>query len=108
MPGIDPAEHERRKPQPENRPRDLKKKASGPSQSNPVGPSAAQPANSALSSDGQTITDEQGKRFWAMAIETYGDFKTVTAYLKDIHRVARKEQILDSRYQEAMAWAEGR
>jgi len=43
-----------------------------------------------------------------MAIETYGDFKTVTAYLKDIHRVARKEQILDSRYEEAMAWAEGR
>jgi hypothetical protein len=68
--GIDPAEHERRKPPTENRPKDLKKKAAAPPQSNRVGPSNAPPANSAQSSDGQTITDQQGKRFWAMAMET--------------------------------------
>jgi len=57
---------------------------------------------------GPTITEDQGKRFWAKAMATHGDYKLIMGYLRDVHAVTNKSQILASRYDDAIAWAEGK
>jgi hypothetical protein len=53
-----------------------------------------------------TITPEQGKRFWAIAMGRVNDYKAIQDYLKSVHGVGRKDDIMATRYEEAVKWAE--
>lgn len=79
------------------RPQDLQKKTA-PAQQASNAPSQ--------SSGAAVISEDEGKRFWAVAIKRTNDFTQITAYLKNVHGVSNKGQILKSRFAEAMKWAE--
>lgn len=68
---------------------------------------AAQQSSTAPAAGGAKITVDQGKRFWATAIKRTNDYKAIMQYLREVHHVERKDDILVSRYEEAMQWAVG-
>lgn len=86
----------------QQRPADLQRKSEPQQQQQQTQQTTQQSTGAA------TITEQQGKRFWAVAMDNHGDFKVITSYLKEVHGVPRKDMILQSRYEEAMAWAEMR
>src|SRR6185437_9941960 len=69
-------------------------------------PGAEKRAAAAAQYGAKTITEDQGKRFWAAAIKRTNDYKAIMDYLKQVHGVTNKSQILMARYDEAMKWAE--
>lgn len=103
--GMDPGEHEQ---QPTQRTEDLQKKAAPAQTTQAAQSQPAQQSQPAHQSGGPAITEQQGKRFWAVAMGTHNDFKAITGYLKEVHHISRKDEILASRYDEAMSWAEGK
>lgn len=76
----------------------LQKKAPAPQQQQTA---PAPPANGAA-----CITEQQGKRFWAIAMERTSNYKLIMDYLKDVHGVPNKNLIIAARYEEAMRWAQ--
>lgn len=57
-------------------------------------------------SGAKCISEEQAKRFWAVAIKRTNDYKLIMDYLKNVHGVTKKDLVLIARYEEAMKWAE--
>ncbi len=82
-------------------PQELKRKADAPAPQQQPAQSAARPQTGAA-----TITEGQGKAFWAKAMARLNDYKQIMDYLKAVHGVQKKDLILASRFQEAMDWAE--
>jgi len=72
----------------------------------PAQHSAASTAAAAARPSAATITPEQGKRFWAIAMTRVNDYKKIQDYLKSVHGVTRKDDIMAIRYDEAIKWAE--
>lgn len=62
-------------------------------------PSAAPPGE-------PVVTTLQAKRFWAVALERTNDYKQIMSYLKDVLGIPSKDLIPESRYEDAMKWAE--
>lgn len=63
--------------------------------------------NGAPIPQGERITEEQGKKFWAVSMKNHGDdYKVVMKYLREVHKIDRKADLLASRFPEAMLWAE--
>jgi hypothetical protein len=56
----------------------------------------------------QTITSPQASRFWAIAMQTHKDHTKVMGYLRNVIGVQKKDDIPVSRYEGAIAWAEGK
>jgi hypothetical protein len=75
-------------------------------QTNHTAPQQSAPPKQPSAQGGPTISEDQGKRFWAKAMATHSDYKLIMAYLRDTHGVTNKSQILALRYDEAIAWAE--
>jgi hypothetical protein len=83
---------------------ELKRKTPpAPAQTTQPGPTSA-PA--AANVGAAVITEQEGKRFWAVAMERTNDYKAIMDYLKNVHGVTNKAQIMKSRLAEAMVWAE--
>lgn len=60
-------------------------------------------------SNGAVIDEQKGRLWWAKAMKTHGDnHKVLMAYLRDTIGVNKKDFIPVSRWNEALAWAEGR
>ena len=57
---------------------------------------------------GDRISESQGKRFWAIALNRLGEgeFRQIGQYLRDVHGIQYKGEMLASRYDEAIKWAE--
>lgn len=66
----------------------------------------SQPASAPSTS--ACITEQQGKKFWAVAMGTHGDHRKIMDYLRDTLRVSNKALIPVDRWADALAWAEGR
>jgi len=65
------------------------------------------PAAAPTASQEPKITESQGKQFWAAAMKNHGnDYKVVMDYIRHFHGVERKNDILASRWKEAITWAE--
>lgn len=72
-------------------------------------PAQRQQAPAPQQSNGATIDEQQGRLWWAKAMKTHGnDHKVLMAYLRDTIGVNKKDFIPVSRWNEALAWAEGR
>lgn len=56
----------------------------------------------------QTISGPQASRFWAIAMQTWQDHTKIMNYLRNVIGVQKKDDIPASRYDEAIAWAEGK
>ncbi len=56
----------------------------------------------------RTISQPQASRFWAIAMQTYHDHSKIMAYLRNVMGVQKKEDIPLARYDDAIAWAEGK
>ena len=56
----------------------------------------------------QTITGPQASRFWAIAMKTWQDHTKIMNHLRNVIGVQKKDDIPASRYDEAIAWAEGK
>lgn len=55
----------------------------------------------------RTISPPQASRFWAIAMQSGKKHTDVMAYLRNVLGVQKKEDIPESRYEEAIAWAQG-
>lgn len=107
--GLDPSAGEQQPPA-ESLPQNLQPKQSPPAQSaqppsQPTTPQA-QHAQAPASGNGETISEQEGKVFWAKAIGRTSDYKVIMDYLKNIHGVQKKDFILKSRWDEALRWAQ--
>ena len=71
-------------------------------------PAPAQPQAQTGTAGGPTITEQQAKKFWAVAMDTHGDHRQIMNYLRDSLGVSNKALIPASRWADALAWAEGR
>jgi len=100
-------------------PQDLQRKPEAPQQQTQQQPPAQQPAPQAQQrapyqpprtqqAGVNLITPPQGSRFWAIAMKTYADHTKIMGYLRDVIGVQKKNDIPLDRYDEAIAWAEGR
>ena len=72
-------------------------------------PPPAAPAKTATApQSGDRISESQGKRFWAIALNRLGEgeFRQIGQYLRDVHGIQYKGEMLASRYDEAIKWAE--
>jgi len=99
--GVTPASVTQQQPATQQ---ELPRKEAAPAQT--AQRSAAPTAAAAARPSAATITPEQGKRFWAIAMERLNDYKKIQDYLKTIHGVGRKDDIMAIRYEEAIKWAE--
>jgi hypothetical protein len=54
------------------------------------------------------ISGPQASRFWAIAMQYHKDHTKITGYLHNVLGVQKKDDIPVSRYDEAIAWAEGK
>jgi hypothetical protein len=68
----------------------------------------AAPPAAAATSGAPKISEAQGKRFWGVALTRVGEanFRDIGKYLREVHGIQSKSDILTSRYDEAMKWAE--
>lgn len=73
--------------------------------SRPSQPPARQPQQQ---SHHQTISGPQASRFWAIAMQTWKDHTKIMNYLRNVIGVQKKDDIPTSRYEEAIAWAQGK
>lgn len=103
-------------------PRELKRKEEAPAQTTAPVSNSAQPAPRQASAPApqqaeqyartgdahRTISQPQASRFWAIAMQTYRDHSKIMGYLRNVMGVQKKEDIPLARYDEAVAWAEGR
>lgn len=108
--GLDPAMGES-EPSGEPLPQNLQRKETAPTtqtQSAPQHTTAQQSTQRTADGGGQVISEQQAKRFWAVSMQTHSDYKQIMGYLKDVHGISNKNQILASRYEDAMQWAEGK
>lgn len=95
--GLDPDESPSPQ-QAQQQPEGLERKAA---------PAVKPPAAGAPNENGaKCITEEQGRRFWAIAMGRTSDYKGIMEYLKHVHGVTNKSQIITARYAEAIKWAE--
>lgn len=96
--GLDPDEAAPSVQQAQQQPEGLERKAA---------PAAKPPSAGAPNEHGaRCITEDQGRRFWAIAMNRTNDYKLIMDYLKNVHGVTNKNQIITARYQEAITWAE--
>ena len=54
------------------------------------------------------ISSPQASRFWAIAMQYHKDHTKIVGYLHNVLGVQKKDDIPASRYDEAIAWAEGK
>jgi hypothetical protein len=67
----------------------------------------AQQTQQSTSGGGAVISEAQSKLWWAKASETHGNYQILMQYLREVHHVGNKKDILASRWQEALDWATG-
>ena len=85
-------------------PSELQRKAEVAAAPTPQPQSAPRPAQQ---SSVRVISGPQASRFWAIAMRTHNDHKLIVDYLHNVLGVQKKDDIPVSRYEDAMAWAEG-
>lgn len=71
-------------------------------------PHSSSPQQRPPQSNFQTISGPQASRFWAIAMKTWQDHTKIMNYLRNVIGVQKKDDIPASRYDEAIAWAEGK
>lgn len=82
--------------------------SSAPSPAPAVAPAAqAQSTQQTFGAAPRTISPPQASRFWAIAMQSGKKHTDVMAYLRSVVGVQKKEDIPESRYDEAIAWAQG-
>jgi hypothetical protein len=59
-------------------------------------------------SNGEIISLQQGRMWWAKAMNTHQDHRVLMAFLRERMGVSKKEEIPVTRWQEALDWAEGK
>ena len=99
-------------------PQDLQRKADAPpapqpqQQRQPAPQTAQRPAHQPTQAQrqgpGPVITQPQASRFWAIAMQYHKDHTKITGYIRNVIGVQKKDDIPLSRYDEAIAWAEGK
>ncbi len=77
----------------------------GDSAERPAAP--AQPVQQTFGERPRTVSPPQASRFWAIAMQSGKKHTDVMAYLRNVIGVQKKEDIPESRYDEAIAWAQG-
>lgn len=86
-------------------PTDLPRKQSAPAETHSQQPTQSQQQRP--STPQGTVTDLQGRRFWAVAMENHGDHRKIMDFLRNVIGVQKKDDIPAARYDEAMTWAKG-
>jgi hypothetical protein len=94
-------------PQPQAQPQAQRQQAPPPAQ-RPVQQPTQQRQAPAPQSGVRLISGPQASRFWAIAMQYHKDHTKITGYLHNVLGVQKKDDIPVSRYDEAIAWAEGK
>jgi len=76
-------------------------------QARPEAPRPAQQRVTPQASGVKLISGPQASRFWAIAMQYHKDHKKIADYLRNVLGVQKKDDIPLSRYEEAIAWAQG-